>query len=310
MLKDVHRQKHDISTAKFKEYFESLNITIDEFIADNEVKLLLDKYARDELSVMFSELDVSITQDEVKYAINQLHNGKSPGNDLIYEFLIAGKDILTPYITMLFDKILQSGYYPTSWTEGIIVPIHKSGDINDSENYRGITLLSIFGKLFEMYCKKWNLTVNTNKTKVMIFQKRGRISQQYKWYNNGVELEVSKAYSYLGIVFTSNGNFTKAQTKLAEQASKAMFSLFKCISKFSNLSVAILLELFDKLILPILCYSCEVWGFNKAKDIERVHLKFCKYILKMKTSTLNEIVYGEVGRYPRFIENELGKENL
>ena len=81
-----------------------------------------------------------------------------------------------------------------------------------------------------------------------------------------------------------------------------MFSLFKYISKFRNLSVAILLELFDKLILPISCYLCEVWGFNKAKDIERVHLKFCKYILKMKTSTLNEIVYGEVGRYPLFIE--------
>ena len=151
--------------------------------------------------------------------------------------------------------------------------------------------------ILEMYCKKWNSTVNTNKTKVMIFQKRGRISQQYKWYYNGVELEFTNAYSYLGIVFTPNGNFIKAQTKLAEQASKAMFSLFKYISKFRNLSVAILLKLFDKLIVPILCYSCEVWGFNKAKDIERVHLKFCKYILKMKTSTLNENVYGEVGRY-------------
>ena len=58
---------------------ESLNITDDEFIADKEVKLLLDKYARDELSVMFSELDVIITQDEVKYAINQLHNVTSQG---------------------------------------------------------------------------------------------------------------------------------------------------------------------------------------------------------------------------------------
>ena len=61
-------------------------------------------------------------------------------------------------------------------------------------------------------------------------------------------------------------------------------------------------KLFEKLSLPILCYSCEVWGFNEAKDIERVHFKFCKYFLKMKTSTLNEIVYGEVGRYPLFIE--------
>ena len=134
----------------------------------------------------------------------------------------------------------------------------------------------------------------------MIFLKKGRISQQYKWYYNGVE--ITKAYSFLGIVFTPNGDFIKAQTKLADQASKAMFSLFKYIIKFRNLSVAILLELYDKLILPILCYSREVWGFNKAKDIERVHLKYCKYILKMETSTLNGIVYGEVGRYPLFIE--------
>ena len=76
-----------------------------------------------------------------------------------------------------------------------------------------------------MYCKKWNLTVNKNKTKALIFQKRGRISQQYKWYCNGVELEITKAYSYLGIGFTPNGKFIKAQTKLAEQASKPMFTL-------------------------------------------------------------------------------------
>ena len=77
--------------------------------------------------------------------------------------------------------------------------------------------------ILEMYCKKWNLTVNTNKAKVMIFQKRGRISQQYRWYYNGVELEITKAYSYLGIVFTPIGNFIKAQTKLAEKPVRQCF---------------------------------------------------------------------------------------
>ena len=90
-----------------------------------------------------------------------------------------------------------------------------------------------------MYCKKWKLNVNTNKTKFMIFQKRGRISQQ--WYYNGIELEKTKAYNYLCIIFTPNGNFIKAHTKLADPASKAMFSLFKYISKLRNLYVAILL---------------------------------------------------------------------
>ena len=32
--------------------------------------------------------------------------------------------------------------------------------------------------------------------------------------------------------------------------------------------------------------------------IERIHLRFCKYILGLKSSTPNAMVYGEMGRYP------------
>ena len=49
---------------------------------------------------------------------------------------------------MQLYTIVEKGYFPTKWTEGFIVPLHKKGDINQVENYRGITLLSTFGKLF------------------------------------------------------------------------------------------------------------------------------------------------------------------
>ena len=39
-------------------------------------------------------------------------------------------------------------YFPEEWEEGYIIPLHKKGSANDVENYRGITLLSILGKLF------------------------------------------------------------------------------------------------------------------------------------------------------------------
>ena len=80
-----------------------------------------------------------------------------------------------------------------------------------------------------------------------------------------------------------------------------MFKLFSCVSKFRNSNPGILLNLFDKIILPILCYLCAMWGFNVGKDVERVHLRFCKYILRIKNNTLNEIVYGELGRRPLYI---------
>ena len=38
--------------------------------------------------------------------------------------------------------------YPTSWLSSYIVPIHKSGDPFDPNNYRGISLLSGIAKIF------------------------------------------------------------------------------------------------------------------------------------------------------------------
>jgi hypothetical protein len=40
-----------------------------------------------------------------------------------------------------------------------------------------------------------------------------------------------------------------------------------------------------------------VWGFTKNKVTEKLHLKFCKYILNLSTSPTNRMIYGELGRY-------------
>ena len=55
------------------------------------------------------------------------------------------------------------------------------------------------------------------------------------------------------------------------------------------------MELFDKLITPIMKYGSEVWGFIEGKSLERVHLQFCKQLLGVKESTQNDFVYGELG---------------
>lgn len=49
--------------------------------------------------------------------------------------------------------------YPDSWSRGIIVPVPKKGNLNDVNNYRGITLTSIFSKIFSILLdtrlRKW-----------------------------------------------------------------------------------------------------------------------------------------------------------
>ena len=47
-----------------------------------------------------------------------------------------------------FNVILEMGYFSEKLTDGYIVPLHKKGGIHEPENYKGMTLLSVFGKLF------------------------------------------------------------------------------------------------------------------------------------------------------------------
>jgi hypothetical protein len=55
-----------------------------------------------------------------------------------------------------------------------------------------------------------------------------------------------------------------------------------CKGRKHGLSVKIQLDLFDKMVKPILLYGCEVWGFSNNDIIEKVHLKFCKLLLHLK----------------------------
>jgi hypothetical protein len=73
-------------------------------------------------------------------------------------------------------------------------------------------------------------------------------------------------------------SFSEAQNTFSGQAQKAIFKMNKYLYKFTNISVQHRLQLFDKLVLPILNNSSEVWGFIHGNAIERTNLSFCKQL--------------------------------
>ena len=470
---------HDITTTEFYDYFVRISNPGADIIVleSDDMNDNVQMYEAGELEVhvLYEELNTHVTLEEVVKAIKQLKCGKSAGLDLLLnEFYVYGCEMLTGPLCSLFNCILRLGYFPEKWTSGLIVPLHKKGDVNCVENYRGITLLSTLGKLFtrvlnnrlsfwaetysvyieaqagfrqnfsttdnifnlhgvishllnngkklycafldfrkafdyvdrnllwhkllalgirgqifdviqsmykrvksqvqvgadrteqfecllgvrqgeclspflfamylndieeslrrddfkgvnighmkmltllyaddavimsenrdelqlglnilEEYCAKWKITLNTDKTKVVVFKKGGRLAANDKWFYQGGPLEVVKHFTYLGIVFSSGGSFSENQKTLAGQAQKAIFALIKMLKKFEHVTHDIFCDLFDKMIMPILCYGSEVWGFHCGDAVERAHLQFCKKVLRLKWNTVNNIVYSELGR--------------
>ena len=52
------------------------------------------------------------------------------------------------------------------------------------------------------------------------------------------------------------------------------FKLYKKLNHLQDPKIHFQCELFDKIIIPICDYGCEVWGFHKAPAIERVIFNF------------------------------------
>ena len=163
-----------------------------------------------------------------------------------------------------------------------------------------------------MYCNKWNLSINTSKTKVIIFNKGGYKISRFHFTLGDSEIDVVQDYTYLGILFSSSGSFTKACKALCDKAFKAFFKLRQLDSRNN---VLMTLKLFDTLVTPILTYGSPVWGptlvkesskdFKKICDSaipEKLNVKLCKYLLGTGKYSVNDAVRGELGRYPILVK--------
>ena len=95
-------------------------------------------------------LSAKITEEEISTCINELNNGKSPGNDhILNEHIKSSKHLFMQLYICLFNGILDSGIMPDSWIVGNICQMYKNkGDSLLPENYRPIMILSCLGKLF------------------------------------------------------------------------------------------------------------------------------------------------------------------
>ena len=432
------------------------------------------------------ELDAPIRDEEVRLALAKLGLKKSPGIDNIpgdYLKLLSG--CITPFLTDLFNTLFEKQYFPPSWKESIIIPIHKSGDTANPKNYRGISLLSTLSKVFmsiltnrlrywaeteskfgfeqagfradhstvdhiftlyamaakcvygggrgklyaafvdyqkafdsvnraclwsvlgklglstkfvnmlkSVYAEvtarvRWNgalseridctvgvrqgavespiifclfiscvadyvnmkglhgiqllpgtkeifsllfaddivllsttpaglqrqlnslsdvstrlgLTVNLAKTKIIVFRKGGFLGRGERWFLKDTPIEVVNRYKYLGFPFTTKLSVSSALFDQSVKAKQKIVQLLKTMWNLHTMSPKIFFKMFDAQVQPVLLYGSELWGVTRRPNVEAVHLFACKRFLGVDTRSPNSMCYGELGRYPLFVNS-------
>ena len=93
--------------------------------------------------------DIQIAQAVVNAVITSLKTEKAPGeNDIRPEMLKAMNMYGGCWLTRVCKVACRTGHAPKQWQTTVIIPIHKKGDKRKCTNYRGISLISVPGKVY------------------------------------------------------------------------------------------------------------------------------------------------------------------
>jgi len=147
-----------------------------------------------------------------------------------------------------------------------------------------------------VFCKERDLIVNMKKTKVVVFGSRVNSSPLH--YDGSLVEEVA-SFRYLGIELHRNGSLKTVVEHLVATKQRAVFALRRRCADLKINDLAIVCQLFDALVKPVLSYGCELWVDEPAtKSLEAIHRSFLKSLLGVNDTTPSRIVLAEFGRFP------------
>ena len=132
---------------RWKQHFDELlnredpNNTEETF---NEIEQSEKRYETDDESV-----DDDISIEEVERAVKQMRKNKAPGVCNITAEMLQNTGVHTvKWLHRVITSVWNTEQTPLDWRKAVIIPIHKKGDRKVCNNTRGISLLSVPGKVF------------------------------------------------------------------------------------------------------------------------------------------------------------------
>ena len=139
-----------IIATKFNSYFTSLATNLNKEVLgqDRDINGSMDSFAQ----YMSKSVENSIFLEdtnaaEIEEIIKSFENGKA--SDIPIRLVKKSAHLISPILATLYNNCMNQGSFPTLFKVGKVTPVYKKDNKECIENYRPVSILPIFGKIFE-----------------------------------------------------------------------------------------------------------------------------------------------------------------
>ncbi|KAK3511173.1 hypothetical protein QTP70_032217, partial [Hemibagrus guttatus] len=301
---------------RWKEYFEDLlNPTDTPSIEEPETE--------------DSEVDSFITQAEVTEVVHQLLGGKAPGVDEIRPEYLKSLDVVgLSWLKHLYNIAWRSGTVPLDWATGVVVPLFKKGDRRVCSNYRGITLLSLPGKVYSRVLERivrplvepggamsWN-------TGPALYPPQGArgfmgvcptsphvfcgLREGFRPLEGRSFLKWSKFK-----LLTSEGRMDREIDRRIGAAAAVMRSMYRSVVVKKELTRKVKLSIYQSIYVPTLTYGHELWVMTERvrSRIQAAEMSFLRRVAgrSLRDRVRSSVTREELGVEPLLLHIERGQ---
>ena len=205
-------------------------------------------------SFFFFETDAN----EIETLVLKFNNKKTSVDKLPIHVLKVIIPLLAPTLAKLFNESIHTGTFPEALKTGCVIPLYKSGSRSIRSNYRPITTLSVFSKIFEKLVHK----------RMISFIKRYKIISDNQFGFQENKCTADAILEFLDNAYESLNN------------RKHLLTIFLDFSKA-----------FDTISIDILMNKLEHYGFrNQIKSWLHSYLTNRKQIVRINNTTSNTLI--------------------
>ena len=136
----------------FNKFFVNVGPSTEKKTIPKVPEVLPSKYLRNRNQMNF--IIAHISNEEILDIINSLENKSTGPTSIPLKLLSLISDLISTPLAYIINLSLTTGEYPELLKVVKVIPIHKGGSTQDVNNYRPISLLSIFDKIIEKIVHK------------------------------------------------------------------------------------------------------------------------------------------------------------